>query len=410
MPRFFVPAFCGGLVALFGLSLMAAGHPWGEEKLTPKEIASYYDSAFLAGEWYLNTQNTAENPWGGIHDSADLGRFIYEYFPARRWARGNVVWGQAVGIMGLLGLHQRTGRRQYLDAALRAAEYMKSLQILDPRDPDLGAMREKTPQEKEILRRDTATGGMGLAALYRHTGDKEYLYRARLLADWYLKTHQPWANVPREKRQVFQVGAGLMYYYVYKLTAEKRYLDGLVAICEPLADDYHVRPWGPQSRQGPETLDEQLGANDDFASIALLAAYRATGDRKYFDAVERHADWLVSVQAEDGSFPGFSAAVYVAGMTMLELCRVIELEKLATDTVPFYRAVHRGARFGLSLQERQPYDRMTYGGFWGQTNFGLNKDRIHHRVTGYSLIFNLRYEGRLDAPYYSTFGWDGKAR
>ena len=95
MLRLLVPAIWSCAVAFFTPALMAAGHPWGEEKLTPKEIASYYDAAFLAGEWYLNTQNTQENPWGGIHDSADLGRFIYEYYPARRWARGNVVWGQA---------------------------------------------------------------------------------------------------------------------------------------------------------------------------------------------------------------------------------------------------------------------------------------------------------------------------
>ena len=31
-----------------------------------------------------------------------------------------------------------------------------------------------------------------------------------------------------------------------------------------------------------------------------------------------------------------------------------------------YEAVHKGARFGLTLQEPQPYDIMTYGGFWGQ--------------------------------------------
>lgn len=35
---------------------------------------------------------------------------------------------------------------------MSAAEYMKSLQILDQRDADFGAMPEKTPQGKEILR------------------------------------------------------------------------------------------------------------------------------------------------------------------------------------------------------------------------------------------------------------------
>ena len=88
--------------------LDAVGHPVGEEKLTPKEITSYYYSAVLAGEWYMNTQNTPEHPWGGMKDSADLGRFIYSYSPRQSSRRAIPVWGQAVGIMGLLARHTRT--------------------------------------------------------------------------------------------------------------------------------------------------------------------------------------------------------------------------------------------------------------------------------------------------------------
>ncbi|MFC1562668.1 hypothetical protein ACFL4Z_01300 [candidate division KSB1 bacterium] len=397
------------LMSVFTASrLEAGGHPWGEEKLTPKETASYSDAAVLAAQWYMNNQNTQEHPWGGIHDSADLGRFIYEYYPTRRWARGNGVWGQAVGIMGLLTLHSRTGRNEYLESAKMAGEYLKTLQVLDRRIPgNFGAMREHNPQDKWSFPRDAATGGMGFAALYQYTGDEEYLYRARILCDWFIEYamgddkwphYQYWfdkTSNPKKTKGAWQVGAGLMFYYVYKLTGEERYVnEGLLPLCEQL-----VMSPAPVGLKGP------WGTSDDFASITVLAAYRVTGERKYFDAVKRHADWLVSVQEKDGSYPGFSAAVYVASLTMLELCKVIEDEKMKIDTIPYYKAVRKAALFGLTLQERELRDIMAYGGFYGQTNFGLNKDRIHHRVTGYSLIFNLRYEGRIDVPCYSTYGW-----
>jgi len=399
----------------------AGGRPWGGERLTAKEIVSYYDAAVLAGRWYLNNQNTPEHPWGGIHDSADKGRFIYEYFPTRRWARGNVSWGQAVGIMGLLALYERTGKKEYLESAKMAGEYLKTLQVLDRRKPrNFGALHEHNPQDNWTFPRDAATGGMGFAALYTATGDREYLYRLRILCDWFIEHcmgREKWPYMqfwfdrdkqPRKTRAYFQVGAGLMFYYAYVLTGERRYVeDGLVPLCEPLARDYHVKPW---ARPAPMELESPWSTNDDFAAIALLAAYRVTGDRKYFAAARRHADWLVSVQAADGSYSGFSSAVYVAGLTLLELCRVIEDNRMDIDTDPYYRSVHRGARFGLTLQERESRDIKAYGGFYGQTYFGLNRDRIHHRVTGYSLIFNLRYEGKIDVPFYSTYGWKGPGK
>ncbi len=75
--------------------------------LPPKLREVFLESARLAGEWYVNTQNTEAGPWGGVHDSADVGRYIYEYFVTRQWCRGNGVWGQALAIMGLLALEGR---------------------------------------------------------------------------------------------------------------------------------------------------------------------------------------------------------------------------------------------------------------------------------------------------------------
>jgi hypothetical protein len=401
---------------VFTTGFALAQRPWGPEELSRKEKASYLDSAVLAGSWYLNNQNTAENPWGGIHDSADLGRFIYEYFPARKWARGNVVWGQAVGIMGLLSLHARTGQNNYLQSAKMAGEYLKTLQILDNRKPaNFGAMREHSPQDNWSFPRDAATGGMGLAALYMVTGDKEYLQRARLLCDWFIDHgmgSEKWphwtyyfdrSKQPEKRRAYFQVGAGLMFYYVHRLTGEKRYINnGLLPLCRPAAADYHIKPW---TRVGHERYDYPWSAFDDFCSIALLAAYRLTGETLFLKAVLRHADWLLTDQASDGSFSSFSAGTYIAALTLLELCRIIESEGLDIDTEPYYQAIHKAARFGQTLQEKDPGDIRSYGGLYGQTEFGLNRDRIHHRVTGYSVIFNVRYEGEVKVPYYSTYGW-----
>jgi hypothetical protein len=50
---------------------------------------------------------------------------------------------------------------------------------------------------------------------------------------------------------------------------------------------------------------------------------------------------------------------------------------------------------------------MGYGGFWGQLNLAdFNKSWIHARAATYSILFNLRYEGVIDVPYYSVYGWD----
>ena len=57
-------------------------------EFTPKQKQEFLHHAVLAGHWYCNNQNTNEHPWGGIADSADLGRFVYEYVLHRRAARG----------------------------------------------------------------------------------------------------------------------------------------------------------------------------------------------------------------------------------------------------------------------------------------------------------------------------------
>ena len=63
---------------------------------TTKQKLQFLHHAELAGHWYCNNQNTNERPWGGIAESADLGRFVYEYVLHKNLARG----------MGCLGAGQ----------------------------------------------------------------------------------------------------------------------------------------------------------------------------------------------------------------------------------------------------------------------------------------------------------------
>ena len=150
------------------------------------ESALLLRSAMLAGDWLVNNQNKKQL-WGSAPFSGDYGRFVYEYRPGDGFWRGGVCWTTATGIMGLVSLYNRTGLEKYSEAALRAGGFLKSLQCLDSRKRrTYGAMREITQQDDYIFPRDGMTSTGGFMALYFHTGEKEYLERARLYADWYL--------------------------------------------------------------------------------------------------------------------------------------------------------------------------------------------------------------------------------
>ena len=98
---------------------------------------SFVEVSRQACRWYMNNQNTDEHPWGGVRDSADKGRFIYEWFPSRNSGRGAGVWAQALGIMALHAVNLADGEDsseywERFEAAKRAGRYMLSLCGLSP--------------------------------------------------------------------------------------------------------------------------------------------------------------------------------------------------------------------------------------------------------------------------------------
>lgn len=390
--------------------------------MSPKQREVFLESARLAGEWYVNTQNTEENPWGGVHESADFGRYIYEYFVARKWCRGMGVWGQALAIMALLTLERRVAfsEGRYRKSALAAAEYLKSLQIVNPSDPkNHGGFREHTPQVDWSFPRDGATGGMGFCALYKETGQEEYLERAKMFAQWYHdygsdESGWPHCQYSFSKRAAepteygrgdWQAGGALAYYWLYKLTGDKRWLDYFRQMVDPLTEMLE------RNTAEPEILDfhgktEVTYGNNDFSTNVMISAYRQWHDKRMLKAIVDYLHRLWKVEASDGTYPTFGGT-FVATIGHLDYLQLCREENLPEDTKALEERILRSANATLLQQETQlKGDVRACGGFYGQSGFGVSRERIHHRSTGYAMIMNLRMVGGTATPYYSSWGWD----
>jgi hypothetical protein len=389
------------------------------EALTEREKAQFLESAYLASLWWANNQNTSEHPWGGIPGSADQGRFLYEYWPTTNQCRGAGVWSQALGICALFSMSKAPtpGGGPKLHAAARTgADYLCSLQFLDSRFPkNYGGFREGTPQFLWSYPRDAATGCFGLAQLYLETRKTEYLERANLFCEWY-RRHGSDANAWPYNHFDFETGTGTMsvpgdwqaggalaYYYTAKAAGDKHWMaEGFRPVMERLLEigDPKGSTFDPHAFHGSSRITV---GNDDFANIALVAAFREFQDERYLDLLRRRLDLALSLQDADGSFPNY-AGTFVVGLELLEYIALTEELKLRDKTGRHQAALLRAARRGLAQQETTLRDVRAYGGLYGQSNYGVSRDRIHNRDCAYGLYLFLRLAG-YTVPCASSFGW-----
>jgi len=394
--------------------------------ITEMQKQRYLEAARDACRWYMRNQNTDAHPWGGVKDSADKGRFLYEWFPASGTGRGAGVWAQALGIMALHAVNIRTGKesaeyRERLEAAKLAGRYLLSLQRMDTHREELrGAFDEHVPGEGMSYVRDSATGGMGLCALYRMTGEEEYLERARAYAEWYRRygcdaEGWPWGrfDLTRGKgmdreghvRGDWQAGGGLFYYYLASLTGEKRYIEEcLVPMMDLLVDIYRENP-GESVVEGFHGEVPVSCGNDDFALVALLAAYRATSRAEYLETARERITGLLNIMDPDtGRFPSFGGT-FVSGISM-HVLNELDASEGRTPDPRLAAAVELTAENALELQARDYTNPRVHGGFWGQSHFGVGRHHIHHRSTGYAAIFYTMLSGGEEGiPYYHCLHW-----
>ncbi len=397
-----------------------------------------FESAKASCRWYFRNQNTNENPWGGMRESADNGRFIYEWFPALKVGRGGVVWSQALATMALDAVNLRAGKdadwKTRRKAALLGGKYLMLLQHDNPElKENYGGFSEQVPGEMCSYPRDAATGAMGLCALYRISGDKNYLYAAERFAHWFFhygsdSQHWPYITFDFASRKGhnfripefgdeasehveyvpgdWQAGGALVYFMLASLTGNrKKYIDEyMLPVIERLVKIYEENPFDAAKDGFHGEVPISYG-NDDFAIVTLLAAYVATKRKKYYNvAKDRVMDFFKFRDEESGLYPSF-AGTFVSGITMAVLRDLDRSIGVKPDS-RLECEIRKTALNGLKLQNFDYSDLRANGAFWCQTQYGVGRDHIHHRSTGYSAIFYSMLSGSAKIPYYHCLNWE----
>ncbi|PCJ62328.1 MAG: hypothetical protein COA79_04490 [Planctomycetota bacterium] len=380
-------------------------------------------------------QNTDKQPWGGMKNSSDQGRFVYEYYPAKDQGRAAGVWAQALGIMAL-GAANLGGKDlnwwERDDSIKLAAKYMCRLQVNRPDKPaSHGGFCEHTPGDMHSYPRDAATGGIGLAVLHHITKEDKFIDMAKDFCHWYrdygsAKDGWPHITYDLEKgeginaniepglesndtsfiRGDWQAGGGLAYYYLGCISGERKYIDDyFLPLIDQLVILFEKFPYTEPDYGFHGSVPVSFG-NDDFALVALLCAYVCTKDKKYYEIAKgRIDDFEKYWDEESGSFPSFGGT-FTSGITLKVIMDIEEKFELCAPSEKYEDMIKRIAEHGLGIQAFDYNNVRVHGGFWGQTEYGVSKDRIHHRSTGYASIFYSMLGSKELIPYYHALGWD----
>jgi hypothetical protein len=353
-----------------------------------------------------------------VKDSADCGRFLEKTNLCRDYRKPAGVWLTALYLAGLTDLLKAPvlDRGLYENAIDLGARYLKSLQCFDVRWPRaVGGFHEVVPGHDYSAPRDAASGSFGLVALYLHTGEHEYLDRAVRFAEWY-STHgsdadgYPWDDFclatgegTSRLRGDWQAGGALIYYQLWRLTRDDHWRDALEKVCDVLLAICANDP-------GTDTAYDFHGdciisiGNDDFANTALFAGHAACGKQAYLDCAAERLRVELGRQAENGAFPNFGGTF----VTALEMLEVLDLAAEGVIVLPpdeIVEPMMRAARFGLTLQDRTSPDRFVHGAVYGQANYATARDTVHGRDVVYAMQLWLRLAG-YRAGAYTVLGWE----
>jgi uncharacterized protein YyaL (SSP411 family) len=313
------------------------------------------------------------------------------------------------------------------DAAILGGRYLLSLQYGNAQDKEnFGGLAEHVPGDKYSYPRDAATGGMGLCALYRMTGEKKYVEAAIRFAEWYRKYASDKSGWPymsfdfeekagtnllapdateKDKKPVeapksdWQAGGALFYYYLSAVTGKRKYVEDCML---PMLS--HIMKAAKQGNRkaspGGVTLSNSPA---DFLLIALLSAFVATKNEEYLRVARTIIEGFPKIMdPQTGLFPG---GTFVGAISMLVLNHLDEHlgQKPNQELV---EALELVAHTGLSLQACDYNEPRVHGGFWGQSPFDIGRHTIHQRSTGYAAIFYMMLLGNADIPYYHCLHWN----
>jgi hypothetical protein len=371
------------------------------------------DGYLLLGDWML--KNQVKSPF-----DANCGRSISMYDAKTGYIYLSQGWMTGLMCAALCALHKRTGRQEYLDAAIRAGNYVVSLQVMDPREKRYyGLFRELTPQSIECAPRDATSAAWGLVWLYNATKNPIYLERAQLFAEWHME-YAMCEGWPRYALYMldnlddfyaqgsFQSGTGLFYYDLFLATGDARYIErGL----RPLAVNYRDRFFnedgslilereaftGRVVEMAPDARMHQY--NDDFGAAMLQVAADLFKDESFRERALQYAQWLARNQDADGNFGGGTtpSGVPTALMYFHDLGQYYQDEELLN-------ARERTLKALLDLQYAGEEDSRLNGGVRGAYEVmgnpppipGAPAKHVNLRCSVYSLMALLKLESNLE--------------
>jgi len=292
-------------------------------------------------------------------NSALTGSFPYIIYPDGNQMVANN-WNMAFASMGMLSAYKTFDDSRYEEAAISMGHYLKALQIFDPfKKEHYGAIREITPQTPWCYTRDALSAAWSFLELYRYTNEEEYLERAILWAEWFLRKgcdedgwpywgHQFEPYVVEKEPQMcndvqgsFQGGSLNFFYHLAEITGDKKWTGDFFVRMANFFIEHIQQPSGiflsieNKTKKPPES-DPQYGlhrANDDLGTLGLLCAYRVTGDKRYLAAIQKFLNAVFAVQLEDGRFEDSVACIPVILNILHESAGLVDVPLATTENV-----------------------------------------------------------------------------
>ncbi len=385
-----------------------------------------HKQALDIADWMVRTQvKLDKSTW-----DANRGRFIY----TRKRSTGQKVlgigWTQARGIMVLLTAYQSTKNPVYRQAAQLAADYLRGMQQTASNNPlHDGIIWEEIPFSDHVYVRDTSEVAETFCYLYKVTGDDEWLWRADVYFDWYLRhgvNKQGWpvgdVRLPsgEQKDMVgsYQIGNGKLLYRLWQAMGGTRILNkGFKPIIQRAMSEFFSPEGGmyanplvrsadavksEMAHHGGRGGEAHLTLNDDGAGVTLLCAYKATRQQAILAQLETYAAWTMTKKTPLPTFSGFVSM----GNFMLDLYRQTGrkdylqwvLDNLDAGLLKLRITDRKSEDYGAIKGEDEPSK-----GYWG----GEQADYTNMRTNAYAamLLFKLA-DPKNWCPGYSAFGWD----
>lgn len=371
--------------------------------------------AVKLADWFVRNQVRTLNKTG----DANSGRFA-EFTEVRpRIATGDwsTNWTTGMTVVSLVMMYERTKDKRYLESALSAGRYLASMQVFDARTPrSCGMIREATPQTTMAHPRDALSAAWGMLHLYRATGDKEWLERTKIFAEWFgkyavKKGYPAWTvytdgSEPYWQQGSFHGGSPLYFFDLYKITGNVKWKKLGLTICDawirlfPRKDGSISIEFDPKTgrdrtfkvKDVPHTNWQYMHRfNDDFTALALMRAWKLTKNGKYVLAVRRYLDWVLTQMRPDGTF-GRPPVDSAAATLIIELLDFAEM----TGEARFLKACLASVPHFFSLQELKVRDGRVYGGYYCvHKPFSHNlRKSLGVRTAAYALAALLKLEGK----------------